>query len=309
MAAAPAAKMRRFAYYEAALCTLCLWAAFWHTPAGALLRAAGGWFFKVHSSSRPLLSYYGAGSLPLEAPPTPAPLLAPVPPAQALAYGAWSVLHESTPQLLQSRLHALSAELGSDQAAVLALFTGEESARYAVRRAGADAELDDLARELPPSDAPRVTRAAQALMIGGAYALAWPLPESVHITSPFGFRDHPILGVRKLHAGVDLGTAVGTSVHAAGAGVVRRAGEDSANGRAIVLDHGRGVVTIYCHNDELLVHDGERVERGQIIARTGNSGRSTGPHLHYQLDLAGAPVDPLRYRAQHPKTTAGATDE
>jgi len=76
-----------------------------------------------------------------------------------------------------------------------------------------------------------------------------------------------------------------------------------------VLDHGRGVVTIYCHNDELLVHDGERVERGQIIARTGNSGRSTGPHLHYQLDLAGAPVDPLRYRAQHPKTTAGATDE
>jgi murein DD-endopeptidase MepM/ murein hydrolase activator NlpD len=89
---------------------------------------------------------------------------------------------------------------------------------------------------------------------------------------------------------------------------VRRAGEDSANGRAVVLDHGGGVTTIYCHNGEILVREGQRVERGQIIARSGNSGRSTGPHLHYQLDLAGAPVDPLRYRAQHPKTAAGATD-
>jgi murein DD-endopeptidase len=298
-----AGNMRRFAWFEAVLCALCLWAAFWHTPAGALVRAAFGWFFKVHSTARPLLSYYGAGSLPLEAPP------APVPPAQALAYGAWSVLHEGTPQGLQSRLHALASELGSDQAAVLALFTGEESARYAVRRAGREADLDDLARELPPSDTPQVARAAQALMNGGAYALAWPLPESVHITSPFGLRDHPILGRRRLHAGVDLGTPIGTAVRAAGAGVVRRAGQDSGNGRAIVLDHGRGVVTIYCHNDELLVHDGQRVERGEVIARSGNTGRSTGPHLHYQLDLAGAPVDPLRYRAQHPKAAAGPTDE
>jgi murein DD-endopeptidase len=306
--AAVAGRMRRFASFEAVLCSLCLWAAFWHTPAGALIRATGGWFFKLHSSSRPLLSYYGAGSLPIGAPPAPAPLVAPVPPAQALAYGAWSVLHESTPQLLQARLHSLAGELGSDQAAVLALFAGEESARYAVGRAGRNADLEDLARELPPSDAPKIARAAQALMNGGAYALAWPLPDSVHITSPFGPRDHPILGVRRLHAGVDLGAAIGTPVRAAGAGVVRRAAQDSSNGRAIVLDHGGGVVTIYCHNEELLVHDGQRVERGEIIARSGNTGRSTGPHLHYQLDLAGAPVDPLRYRAQRPKAAAGAMD-
>jgi murein DD-endopeptidase MepM/ murein hydrolase activator NlpD len=300
--------LRRFAPVEAVLCALCLWAAFWHTPAGALVRAAGGWFFKIHATARPLLSYYGAGSLPTAPPPAPAPLAAPVPPSQALAYGAWSVLHEGTPLQLQSRLHALSAELGSDRAAVLALFAGEEKARYAVRRAGADADLADLARELPPSDAPQVARAAQALMNGGAYALAWPMPESVHITSPFGWREHPLLGGKRLHAGIDLGTAVGTPVHAAGAGVVRRAGRDSANGRAIVIDHGGGVVTIYCHNDELLVHEGQRVERGQLIARSGNTGRSTGPHLHYQLDLAGAPVDPLHYRSQRPKTVAGATD-
>jgi murein DD-endopeptidase len=299
--------MRRFAPIEAGLAALCLWAAFWHTPAGALVRETSAWFLKVRSSARPLLSYYGAGSLPV-APPPPPPLVAAVPPAQALAYGAWSVLHEGTPRELQARLHTLSVELGSDQAAVLALFTGEEAARYAVRRSARDADLEDLARELPPSDASKVARAAQALMNGGAYALAWPLPESVHITSPFGVRNHPILGGRRLHAGVDLGTSVGTPVRASGAGIVRRAGEDAANGRAVVLDHGFGVVTIYCHNDELLVRDGQRVQRGQIIARSGNTGRSTGPHLHYQLDLAGAPVDPLRYRAERPKAAAGATD-
>jgi murein DD-endopeptidase MepM/ murein hydrolase activator NlpD len=69
------------------------------------------------------------------------------------------------------------------------------------------------------------------------------------------------------------------------------------------------VTTISCHNDQLLVHDGQRVEKGQIVSRSGNTGRSTGPHLHYQLDLAGQAVDPLRYRAGHPRTSAsGATD-
>jgi len=139
--------------------------------------------------------------------------------------------------------------------------------------------------------------------------LAWPLPESIHITSPFGMRQHPVLGVQKQHLGVDLGTPIGTSVHATADGIVRRASSDSVNGRILVLDHGRGVITLYCHNDELLVHDGDRVHKGQLIARSGSSGRSTGPHLHYQLDLAGAPVDPLHYRAGHPKTVStGASD-
>src|SRR4029077_16233366 len=99
-----------------------------------------------------------------------------------------------------------------------------------------------------------------------------------------------------------------TPVRAVGAGIVRRASSDGINGRIVILDHGRGVVTTYCHNDARLVHDGQRVEKGQIVARSGKSGRTTGPHLHYQIDLAGEPVDPLRFRVQHPKTAAGATD-
>ena len=116
------------------------------------------------------------------------------------------------------------------------------------------------------------------------------------------------LGGHRLHAGVDLGIAVGAPVRAVAAGVVRRASSDGVNGRIVVLDHGRGVSTLYCHNDALLVRSGERVTKGQVIARTGNSGLSTGPHLHYQLDLAGEPADPLRYRAERPRMAPGASD-
>ena len=297
----------RLPLVELLLCALCLWSAWYHTPAGALVRTAGAWMFRTRTTARPLLAYYGAGTL-VPPPSSALPLPGPVPPAQALAYGAVAVRADlGPPSSAAARLRDLAVRLGSPDAAALALFCGEETARYALEHAGAQPRLIDFARALPPSRG-CVSQAAQATMLGGAYALAWPMPESVRITSPFGMREHPVLGGRRLHAGVDLGAARGTAVRAAADGTVRRASSDGVNGRILVLDHGGGVVTLYCHNDELLVGDGERVRRGQIIARSGNTGRSTGPHLHYQLDLAGEPVDPLRFRAQHPKTAAGASD-
>ena len=295
---------RRLPILELLLCALCLWAGWYHTPAGALVRSVGAWLFGTRSTARPLLAYFGAGTL---VPPRIPPMLpGPVPPAQALAYGAAAVL-DASPLEVGPRLRATAQRLGSDDAALLAMFCGEEAARYALDEARSPA-LDDLARALPPRSEACVGRAAQAAMLGGAYALAWPLPESVRITSPFGVREHPLLGGPRFHAGVDLGTAVGTPVRAVGAGVVRRASSDRINGRILVLDHGRGVVTTYCHNDALLVRDGQRVDKGQIVARSGSSGLTTGPHLHYQIDLAGEPVDPLRFRAQHPRTAAGPSD-
>jgi len=294
----------RLPLLELFLSALCLWAAWYHTPAGALVRTAGAWLFRTRTTARPLLAYFGAGTL---VPPRLPPFLAgPVPPAEALAYGAAAVL-EGSPAELAPRLRTLSGRLGSDDAALLAVFCGEEAAQYAMNEARS-AALEDLARALPPRAEPCIARTAQAAMLGETYALGWPLPETVRITSPFGVREHPILGGWRLHAGIDLGTAIGTPVHAVGAGVVRRASSDGVNGRILVLDHGRGVVTTYCHNEALLVRNGQRVEKGQIIARTGSSGRSTGPHLHYQIDLAGEPVDPLRFRAQRPRTMSGATD-
>jgi murein DD-endopeptidase MepM/ murein hydrolase activator NlpD len=315
--------IKRGAPVELLLCCLCLWAAWYHTPAGALVRTAGAWILRTRSSARPLLAYYSAGVYePRSAPPPKLP--GPVPPAQALGYGAWAAAAQldaaeraqlglaAGPAELSARIQSLSTLLGSEEGAVLALFCGEEPARYALGRARAETaapRLEDLARQLPPRYADRIALASQSLMLAGAYALSWPLPENVRITSPFGLRDDPMLGARRLHAGVDLGTAVGTPVRAVAEGVVRRASSDGLNGRVIVLDHGRGVVTLYCHNDALLVRDGQRVEKGEILARSGDTGRSTGPHLHYQVDLAGQPVDPLQYRAGHPKTVApGPTD-
>jgi murein DD-endopeptidase len=294
----------RLPLLELVLCAICLWAGWYHTPAGALVRTGAAWLLGTRSTARPLLAYFGAGTL---VPPRAPPLLAgPVPPSQALAYGAAAVLEEP-PLGLAPRLRSAAQKLGSDDAALLAVFCGEDAARYALSAARSPA-LDDLARALPPRSEACVARAAQAAMLGGAYALGWPLPESVQITSPFGVREHPLLAGPRRHVGVDLGASIGTPVRAVGAGVVRRASSDGINGRILVLDHGRGVVTTYCHNDALLVRDGQRVEKGQIVARSGRSGRTTGPHLHYQIDLAGEPVDPLRFRAQRPKTAAGGSD-
>jgi murein DD-endopeptidase MepM/ murein hydrolase activator NlpD len=294
----------RLPLIELFLSALCLWGGWYHTPAGALVRTVGAWFFRTRTTARPLLAYFGAGTL---VPPRPPPFLAaPVPPAEALAYGAAAVL-ENPPADVVPRLRSLSGKLGSDDAALLGLFCGEDAARYALEEARS-AALDDLARALPPRAEACVGRAAQAAMLGEAYALGWPLPETVKITSPFGVREHPILGGWRLHTGIDLGTPIGTPVRAVASGVVRRASSDGINGRILVLDHGRGVVTTYCHNDALLVRNGQRVDQGQIVARTGSSGQTTGPHLHYQIDLAGEPVDPLRFRARHPRSAAGATD-
>jgi murein DD-endopeptidase len=122
-------------------------------------------------------------------------------------------------------------------------------------------------------------------------------------------REHPILSGRRLHAGVDLGVPIGTDVHAVGPGIVRRASDDAVSGLALVIDHGSGVTTVYFHNEKLLVRKGDHVEQGQVVSRSGDTGRSTGPHLHYQLDLPSGPVDPLRFRAVHPqRADRGGTD-
>jgi murein DD-endopeptidase MepM/ murein hydrolase activator NlpD len=196
-------------------------------------------------------------------------------------------------------LRAAKVELGTEDAAMLAVMCGYEPARYARDRAraeGGSAELGLLLRQLPPEFEDRGVRAATGLTLATAFSLAWPVAERAPITSGFGMRDHPILGMRKMHTGVDISVPQGTEVRAVAAGTVRRASEDAVNGKVLVIDHGRGVTTAYCHASELLLPVGARVERGAVIALSGSTGRSTGPHLHYQLALADSPVDPLRFR-------------
>lgn len=300
--------LRRWA--EIVLCLVCLWAASYRTPAGALVRSLAARIVGVRTSARPLLAYYSAGVYAQRAPPQ-ITLRGPVPPGQALAYGI-AQLDKRTPAQIQRELARLQRALSSSEdAAVLAFFCGEEPSRFALQRAlgeGDALDLESLSRQLPPRDESCIAQAAQAITIGTAFALAWPLPETVRVTSPFGPREHPTLGGARMHNGVDLGTPVETPVRAVAAGLVRRASSDDTNGKIVILDHGNGVETLYCHNDALLVASGDRVARGQVISRSGNTGRSTGPHLHYQLELGGHPVDPLRYRVSRAKIAAGGAD-
>lgn len=117
-------------------------------------------------------------------------------------------------------------------------------------------------------------------------------PISGRISSPFGYRVHPITGVYKLHTGVDLAAPSGTPIHAAADGVVIIAGWQGAYGRAVVIDHGGGVSTLYGHCSELLVSVNQNVSKGQVIAKVGSTGYSTGPHCHFEKRVNGTPVNP-----------------
>jgi murein DD-endopeptidase MepM/ murein hydrolase activator NlpD len=119
------------------------------------------------------------------------------------------------------------------------------------------------------------------------------MPCNGRITSPFGYRVHPITHVYKLHTGVDISVPTGTPIHAAADGVVVRAQWYGAYGYAVVIDHGGGVQTLYGHNSKLLVAAGAAVKRGQVIALSGATGYATGPHCHFEKRVNGSPVNPL----------------
>jgi murein DD-endopeptidase MepM/ murein hydrolase activator NlpD len=112
------------------------------------------------------------------------------------------------------------------------------------------------------------------------------------VTSPFGWRPDPFNGHVKFHAGLDIRSAYGSDVRAAGSGTVAFAGEQSGYGLTVVIDHGDGLQTRYAHLSSLSVHEGDTVESGEVVARSGNSGRSTGPHLHFEVRKDGRAIDP-----------------
>ena len=120
-------------------------------------------------------------------------------------------------------------------------------------------------------------------------------PTQGWLTSRFGTRISPFTGKRQFHAGIDIAGAAGSDVIATANGKVVFAGNKGPMGKTIIVDHGFGVRTHYGHNQELLVKKGEKVERGEKIATLGNSGRSTGPHLHYTVEVRGKAVNPLDY--------------
>jgi murein DD-endopeptidase MepM/ murein hydrolase activator NlpD len=121
----------------------------------------------------------------------------------------------------------------------------------------------------------------------------WP----VHgwVTSGFGFRINPFTGLTQMHEGLDISNRIGTPVIATADGIVSDTGRDSSHGNVVVISHGFGMATRYFHLNKVFVRAGQRVKRGTKIAEVGTTGKSTGPHLHYEVRVNGIPVNPLRY--------------
>lgn len=145
-------------------------------------------------------------------------------------------------------------------------------------------------RSAPSSPSLHGSRIVELPRGGGirCQALSWPLAAAV--SSGFGWRDG------RMHDGIDLVVPQGTAVTAACDGRVAYAGEKLRGyGRLIIVDHGDGLTTVYAHNRELLVSEGMPVARGQLIARSGATGRVTAPHLHFEVRRGGRPLDPLPF--------------
>ncbi len=156
--------------------------------------------------------------------------------------------------------------------------------------------LTDVARDAPRQE-DKLKTLAREMEEHLAYLAALPThwPVKGPISSFFGNRNSPFGKQEEFHEGLDIAADYGAEVQAAGNGTVTFAGWMPVYGRAVIIDHGYGITSMYGHNSELLVKTGERVIRGQAIARVGSSGRSTGPHVHFQIERNGQLQDPLLY--------------
>lgn len=205
---------------------------------------------------------------------------------------------------LQKEAEAKQQEIEAKKAERQAVLERAQNDRAVAMQAYAELEeaSNNIKNMLQQRENERRARAAAAAQQSGGYSggdvqgtgqFMWPV--SGVITSPFGYRTHPIFGTTIFHSGIDIGVDEGTVVHAADSGVVAYSGWISGYGNAVVIDHGNGLSTLYGHNSGLIVSEGQSVSKGQPIAYAGSTGNSTGPHVHFEVRSNGEPVNPLNY--------------
>lgn len=175
----------------------------------------------------------------------------------------------------QRIIDGITADIASYEKALAAQEAAEAAARDEIRR---------LTQSSGSASSPYT---------GGTFA--WP-STSTYVSSPYGTRVHPVTGKVKMHTGIDIGAAMGTSIFAAADGTVLVSGWNSGGyGNYVVIDHGGGLTTLYAHCSSLLVSSGQKVSKGQEIAKCGSTGMSTGPHLHFEVLVNGGHTNPNAY--------------
>ena len=202
---------------------------------------------------------------------------------------------------LQETLKVQQEELNEKKTALDKDVKSAASLRSQVQKNTAALEkmVDDLKKE-----ADALKEEIRKKQMSGKYTggrMCWPSAASSRVTSPFGYRIHPILGTYKLHTGIDIGAYKDTDILAANAGrvmtvVINRG--TTGYGTYLMIDHGGGIVTLYAHCNSILVKQGQYVDRGQVVAKVGTTGASTGYHLHFEVRVDGQYQNPLEYVVQ-----------
>jgi murein DD-endopeptidase MepM/ murein hydrolase activator NlpD len=299
---------RRLGLLDLPLLALLCWVAVTRTPVGAL-----GWYaverIRGHGPELPTLTaFFSTGAVAV-----PDPTSIALPPAgPVVATGlpepyrtaAGTVLSQGKPSLAD--VDAAFAISGSVEAALESAAIGADQRARAIARSRETGDADPESYAVHRRWLAGSVQREGDRVVGGTMALAttldlaWPIASSYRVSSPFGMRMHPVLGEERFHNGVDLAVPVGTEVRAAQRGRVAVVGQDAVSGNYAVLDHGYGIRTSYCHLSAVNAARGASLDRAEVFAASGTTGRSTGPHLHFTLKIGGRAVDPQRFSRPAP---------
>lgn len=189
---------------------------------------------------------------------------------------------------LQSQKQAIIDELNAD---IKALEKEEKAA---------EAEYNNIMAEVKKAQAElerqrTSSSGSKTAVTKGSGQFVWPSAASTRITSSYGKREKPNANATSVHRGIDIGAPNGTDVLAADSGTVIVAGTGRSYGNYVVIDHGNGYTTLYAHNSRNCVSVGQSVSRGQVIAKVGSTGNSTGPHIHFEISKNGTLINPMNF--------------
>lgn len=195
---------------------------------------------------------------------------------------------------LEGKKAALEAKVKSKEKMVLQY--EEDEQKYAQQMSDLENSSNEIEKLIKASQAKEAqARIANASVATFSGSMQWPVPSSFRVTSQYGNRINPISGKKEFHTGIDIGASYGSNVTSAAKGVVIYSGYNGGYGNCIIIEHGSGLSTLYGHNSKLVVSVGDPVEKGQVIAKIGSTGYSTGNHCHFEVRKSGSPTTPKNY--------------